>query len=77
MFSSLLLSTMSIKCFFNAQANPNSFCFSVGMRLSEVAKLFDKSTLLQLKNECGGLQTLLRNHYYVFKGEFNLKCFDI
>lgn len=40
------------------------------MGLSEVAKLFDKSTLLQLKNECGGLQTLLRNHYYIFKGKF-------
>lgn len=37
------------------------------MKLSEVAELFDKSTLLQLKNECGGLQTLLRNHYYIFK----------
>ena len=44
------------------------------MGLSEVAKLFDKSTLLQLKNECGGLQTLLRNHYYIFKGKF--QCLD-
>ena len=47
------------------------------MELPEVAKLFDKSTLLQLKNECGGLQTLLRNHYYIFKGEFKLDCFEI
>ena len=42
-----------------------------------MAKLFDKSTLLQLKNECGGLQTLLRNHYYIFKGELNLDSFDV
>lgn len=44
------------------------------MGLSDVAKLFDKNTLLQLKNECGGLQTLLRNHYYIFKGKF--QCLD-
>ncbi|XP_020602632.1 uncharacterized protein LOC110041666 isoform X2 [Orbicella faveolata] len=37
------------------------------LQLSEVAMLFGGSTLLQLKNECGGLQTLLRNHYYIFK----------
>ncbi|KAJ7381973.1 tRNA methyltransferase 44 [Desmophyllum pertusum] len=39
------------------------------LELSEVAELFEKSILLQLKNECGGLQTLLRNHYHLFKGQ--------
>ncbi|XP_014672405.1 PREDICTED: probable tRNA (uracil-O(2)-)-methyltransferase isoform X2 [Priapulus caudatus] len=34
--------------------------------ISDVATLFDKTTLKQLKNECGGLQTLLRNHNNVF-----------
>lgn len=38
------------------------------MLLAEVAKLFDKDTLKKLKNECGGIQTLLRNHRYLFKG---------
>lgn len=37
------------------------------MQICEVAKLFDKDTLVQLKHECGGLQTLLRNHYHIFK----------
>ncbi|XP_064618763.1 probable tRNA (uracil-O(2)-)-methyltransferase isoform X2 [Lineus longissimus] len=34
--------------------------------LGEVAKMFDKSSLGQLKNECGGLQTLLRNKHQIF-----------
>ena len=33
--------------------------------------LFGEGTLLQLKNEHGGLQTLLRNHYHIFKGLLN------
>lgn len=37
------------------------------MQICEVAKLFDKDTLIQLKHECGGLQTLLRNHHHIFK----------
>lgn len=37
------------------------------LQLSEVAMLFGESTLFQLKNECGGLQTLLRNHHCIFK----------
>lgn len=32
-------------------------------------KLFDKDVLKHLKSECGGLQTLLRNHNSVFNGE--------
>ena len=55
------------------QTNVSFLNVSVEMGLSEVAKLFDKSTLLQLKNECGGLQTLLRNHYYIFKGKSSVK----
>ncbi|XP_062589805.1 probable tRNA (uracil-O(2)-)-methyltransferase [Saccostrea cucullata] len=34
--------------------------------LGDVVKLFDKDVLKQLKSECGGLQTLLRNHNSVF-----------
>lgn len=37
------------------------------MQIWEAAQLFDKDTLVQLKHECGGLQTLLRNHYHIFK----------
>lgn len=37
--------------------------------LSDVVKLFDKDVLKQLKSECGGLQTLLRNHNSVFNGK--------
>lgn len=38
--------------------------------LKEAAKLIDSSLLLQLRQEHGGLQTLLRNHYQVFVGEY-------
>ncbi|XP_006822996.1 putative tRNA (uracil-O(2)-)-methyltransferase [Saccoglossus kowalevskii] len=44
--------------------------------LPEVAKLFDSNILKQLKNECGGLQTLLRNSHQVFQvygGEVRLR----
>ncbi|XP_033727431.1 LOW QUALITY PROTEIN: probable tRNA (uracil-O(2)-)-methyltransferase [Pecten maximus] len=34
--------------------------------LSEVAQMFDREVLRELKSECGGLQTLLRNHNMVF-----------
>lgn len=34
--------------------------------LAELAKEIGKERLKKLKNECGGLQTLLRNHRYIF-----------
>ena len=39
------------------------------LELSEVASLFDADTLQKLKNECGGLQTILRNCNQAFMGE--------
>lgn len=30
--------------------------------------MLDRETLLMLKSECGGLQTLLKNSHQVFKG---------
>ncbi|XP_069488129.1 probable tRNA (uracil-O(2)-)-methyltransferase [Ambystoma mexicanum] len=35
--------------------------------LMEVAESLDRETLQRLKNECGGLQTLLRNNHQVFE----------
>ena len=43
--------------------------FVGSLSLSEVVELFEKETLLQLKSQCGGLQTLLRNHGHIFKGK--------
>lgn len=37
--------------------------------MGDVVSLFDKELLLKLKNECGGLQTLLRNHCHIFQGK--------
>lgn len=37
--------------------------------MSEIAEHLDKDTLKTLKKEYGGLQTLLRNNYQVFKGK--------
>ena len=42
--------------------------FVVGMPLEQVAGMFDSATLQHLKQEYGGLQTLLRNHHQVFEG---------
>ncbi|XP_028982948.1 probable tRNA (uracil-O(2)-)-methyltransferase [Betta splendens] len=39
------------------------------LSVSEVAGLLQQETLQLLKNECGGLQTLLRNNHQVFKVE--------
>ena len=38
------------------------------IHLAEVVKLFDASTLAHLKQEFGGLQSLLRNHHQIFQG---------
>lgn len=43
--------------------------------LSDVVKLFDKDVLKQLKSECGGLQTLLRNHNSVFNGKIFISLY--
>ncbi|KAL3858141.1 hypothetical protein ACJMK2_012751 [Sinanodonta woodiana] len=46
--------------------------------LLEVASLLDREILGQLKSECGGLQTLLRNHSHIFQvscGEVQLRDF--
>ncbi|XP_039678698.1 probable tRNA (uracil-O(2)-)-methyltransferase isoform X2 [Perca fluviatilis] len=37
------------------------------LSVSEVAGLLEQETLLLLKNECGGLQTLLKNNHQVFR----------
>lgn len=37
------------------------------IELSEIAKLVPSESLKQLKNECGGLQTLLKNHSNIFQ----------
>ncbi|XP_061620526.1 probable tRNA (uracil-O(2)-)-methyltransferase isoform X1 [Phyllopteryx taeniolatus] len=39
------------------------------LSVGEVAALLCQDTLKQLKNECGGLQTLLKNHHQVFQVE--------
>ncbi|KAK3609488.1 hypothetical protein CHS0354_022248 [Potamilus streckersoni] len=46
--------------------------------LLEVVSLLDREILGQLKSECGGLQTLLRNHSHIFQvscGEVQLRDF--
>ena len=47
------------------------------LSLSELSSKIDPSLLIKLKSECGGLQTLLRNHNYIFiveKGSVRLRC---
>nr|XP_033806053.1 probable tRNA (uracil-O(2)-)-methyltransferase isoform X2 [Geotrypetes seraphini] len=38
----------------------------ISLSLREIADLLGKATLQRLKNECGGLQTLLKNNHQVF-----------
>lgn len=42
--------------------------YAGSLPLGEVVKLFEKDVLKQLKSECGGLQTLLKNHNSIFHG---------
>ncbi|XP_018410473.1 PREDICTED: probable tRNA (uracil-O(2)-)-methyltransferase [Nanorana parkeri] len=57
----------------NAEGNPNDTgtqgTWNRGrcLPIREVAEVLDKETLQRLKNECGGLQTLLRNNHQVFE----------
>ena len=44
-------------------------CITGSMTLEDVVKLFDDETMQQLKNECGGMQTLLRNNHQLFHGK--------
>ena len=45
------------------------YCCCAGrLHLNDVASLFEAHVLLHLKQEFGGLQTVLRNHRQVFKG---------
>ncbi|XP_005109715.1 probable tRNA (uracil-O(2)-)-methyltransferase [Aplysia californica] len=47
----------------------NGKCWRKGgaVPLGDVVRLFDKATMQELKAECGGLQTLLRNHSHIFQ----------
>lgn len=38
-----------------------------GVTLNDLAALLAKEQLSELKSECGGLQTLLRNHHHIFE----------
>ncbi|TRY70144.1 hypothetical protein TCAL_10016 [Tigriopus californicus] len=47
------------------------------LSLSEIAALISYEQLQAMKNECGGLQTLIRNHNFIFivdKGQVRLRC---
>ena len=48
--------------------------FLGSISIANLAQLFDRGTLRKLKSECGGLQTLLRNHHHVFKGNHDTLC---
>jgi tRNASer (uridine44-2'-O)-methyltransferase len=51
------------------------------MKLNEVVKLFDGQCLEKLKSECGGLKTLIKNHFQLFsfvnKNEIRIKIWNV
>ena len=50
------------------------------VQLSDLCASLDRDILKQLKKECGGVQTLLRNHWQLFvgkAGEGSLSSFSI
>ncbi|XP_044273873.1 probable tRNA (uracil-O(2)-)-methyltransferase isoform X2 [Varanus komodoensis] len=52
----------------NPHGNSSTWRRGVSLSLSDLAEQLDKDTLKTLKNEYGGLQTLLRNNHQVFEG---------
>ena len=44
-------------------------CLTGSIELGTVAKMLDSATRDELKSECGGVQTLLRNHNHIFQGQ--------
>ncbi|KAJ1213980.1 hypothetical protein NDU88_001609 [Pleurodeles waltl] len=66
--ASLLLDTAKedqVECV--SEENAKSWNSGSSLPLKEVAEYLDRETLQRLKNECGGLQTLLRNNHQVFE----------
>ena len=55
--------------FMNALPSPPFPSLLGAVPLGDIANMFDKSTLQELKSECGGMQTLLRNHSHIFQGD--------
>ncbi|KAF7248032.1 putative tRNA (uracil-O(2)-)-methyltransferase [Varanus komodoensis] len=51
----------------NPHGNSSTWRRGVSLSLSDLAEQLDKDTLKTLKNEYGGLQTLLRNNHQVFE----------
>ena len=39
--------------------------------MSDVAAMLSKEILGHMKNECGGLQTLLKSSHHIFRGKSN------
>ena len=54
----------------------NLFLTSGKLHLNDVIQLFDGETLKELKAQCGGIQTLLKNNRNIFKGIFLLITVD-
>ncbi|XP_078534662.1 putative tRNA (uracil-O(2)-)-methyltransferase isoform X2 [Lissotriton helveticus] len=50
-----------------SEENAKSWNCGSSLPLKDVAEYLDRETLQRLKNECGGLQTLLRNNHQVFE----------
>ncbi|WAR01898.1 TRM44-like protein [Mya arenaria] len=44
------------------------------LTVSDVVELFERGLLQELKSECGGLQTLLRNHSHIFQASGGNVC---
>lgn len=49
------------------KANGDCWNCGGGLTISQLSKVIPKEDLKQLKEQCGGLQTLLRNHRYLFE----------
>ena len=49
-------------------------CLPGSIQLSAVAEMLDSATRDELKSECGGVQTLLRNHNHIFQGQPFTTC---
>lgn len=58
-------------------SEPNHFLKGGSLHLSELADLLSKEDLNMLKSQCGGLQTLVRNHKHIFQVDKGLVSLNV
>lgn len=70
-----LVLLISEKILLNSKNNDSLWNEGNPISLNDLSKCIPNEYLKKLKKECGGLQTLIKNHHYIFKIDKGLVCF--